>query len=372
MGKEFKTCLDTQDSQIRYERKDKIGVGFRVGKLTVVEATDLRRQGYTVWRCRCDCGGEILLDTRYLKRGTVKDCGCGSKVRPGQKDLTDQRFGKLVCIEPTEKRGPSGGVVWRCHCDCGNDCLAVSTQLTSGYKKSCGCLGRPPLKDWVGKRFGTLEVVAYTGKWNGHHYWHCRCLCGCGRELDVSQSALKSGHTRGCASLDRNVIGEYVGRRFGMLVVTAYDGKRDGQHYWRCQCDCGNETVVGQTNLQSGHTKSCGCLQREVIRDNLKLVDGTSVTMIESRKKGPIKTNTSGYNGVYWNRKNGTWTAQITFKGKTYYLGTYPTILEAVEARKLGEEMYDDFLEWYYRKYGQSDARHSLPCQATVSGGESK
>ena len=41
MGKEFKTCLDTQDSQIRYERKDKIGVGFRVGKLIVVEATDL-------------------------------------------------------------------------------------------------------------------------------------------------------------------------------------------------------------------------------------------------------------------------------------------------------------------------------------------
>ena len=138
----------------------KIEVGYRVGKLTVTEKTPMRKRGHVIWRCRCDCGNEILLDTRCVQRGAVRDCGCSTKVKPGQKDLTGRRFGKLVCLEPTEERGPSGGVVWRCHCDCGNDCLAVSTQLTSGYKKSCGCLGQPPLKDWIGKRFGTLEVVS--------------------------------------------------------------------------------------------------------------------------------------------------------------------------------------------------------------------
>ena len=158
---------------MKSEGKEQIGAGYRVGKLTVAEKTDLRRQRYTVWRCKCDCGGEILLDTRALQRRTVRDCGCGSKVRPGQKDLTGRRFGKLVCVEPTEERGPGGGVVWRCKCDCGNECLAVSTQLTGGYKKSCGCLGHPPLKDWAGKRFGTLEVLSYAGKRDGSHYWHC-------------------------------------------------------------------------------------------------------------------------------------------------------------------------------------------------------
>jgi len=34
-------------------------------------------------------------------------------------DLTGQRFGKLVAIEPTEKR-VSKSVVWKCLCDCGN------------------------------------------------------------------------------------------------------------------------------------------------------------------------------------------------------------------------------------------------------------
>ena len=86
--------------------KPKIVPGYRVGMLTVEEATPQRKNEYTVWRCRCDCGGEILLDTRCLQRGAVKDCGCTSKVKPGQKDLTGMRFGKLVCIEPTEQRQP--------------------------------------------------------------------------------------------------------------------------------------------------------------------------------------------------------------------------------------------------------------------------
>ena len=61
---------------------NKIGIGTRVGKLTVIEATGERKSSYTVWKCRCDCGGEICLDTRCLQRGTVRDCGCESRVAP--------------------------------------------------------------------------------------------------------------------------------------------------------------------------------------------------------------------------------------------------------------------------------------------------
>lgn len=42
------------------------------------------------------------------------------------------------------------------------------------------------------------------------------------------------------------------------------------------------------------------------------------------------------------------WQAQITFRGKTYFLGAYEMIEDAVAARKRGEEMHDQFLEWYY------------------------
>lgn len=269
------------------KEKTKIGVGFQIGHLTVESPSSARKNGYTVWNCRCDCGGSIQLDTRCLQRGTVRNCGCRTHVKPGMKDLTGQRFGDLVCVRPTSSRNSRGSVMWECRCDCGNTCLAASTQLTQGYKKSCGCLGHPPLKALVGKRFGQLTVLEYAGK-------------------------------------------------------------RAGMHRWRCLCDCGKETIVGQTLLQNGKTKSCGCLRDGIILKNQKLYDGTSVTRLEASKCHLFASNTSGYTGVYWSVKNQKWLAQITFKGKTYYLGSYETIEEAAAARKQGEKMHDQFLEWYY------------------------
>lgn len=32
---------------------------------------------------------------------------------------------------------------------------------------------------------------------------------------------------------------------------------------WLCRCECGKEIVVEAYNLKTGHTQSCGCLQRE-------------------------------------------------------------------------------------------------------------
>ncbi len=268
--------------------RPKIGVGFRTGLLEVTAATRERKNGYTIWRCRCGCGGERLVDTRTLQRGTVRDCGCVTRVTPGIADLTGMRFGKLVAIAPTSRRLHTS-VVWRCLCDCDNVAYVSAKQLQSGYTKSCGCLGHPPLKDFVGKRFGKLTVIAY-------------------------------------------------------------EEKRAGMHRWRCRCDCGSETVAGQTLLQTGKTKSCGCVQAQVYRENLKLIDGTSVVALEKSKQLRA-TNTSGYTGVYQEKKSGKWVARITFKGKAYCLGSFADREDAVKARQLGEEMHDDFLRWYYSDY---------------------
>lgn len=55
-----------------------------------------------------------------------------------------------------------------------------------------------------------------------------------------------------------------TGKKFERLHVAAYAGKKCGISMWRCVCDCGNETLVGSRNLVSGHTRSCGCLSREL------------------------------------------------------------------------------------------------------------
>ena len=71
--------------------------GKRFGHLTVTGPAGERENGYQVWNCRCDCGGEIRVDTKRLEHGTVTDCGCIPKqnARRGNRaeDLAGQRFG---------------------------------------------------------------------------------------------------------------------------------------------------------------------------------------------------------------------------------------------------------------------------------------
>jgi hypothetical protein len=58
------------------------------------------------------------------------------------KDLTGQRFGRLVAVELTDER-QNGGAVWLCRCDCGTTIKMAIASLRNGTR-SCGCLGFGP------------------------------------------------------------------------------------------------------------------------------------------------------------------------------------------------------------------------------------
>jgi hypothetical protein len=63
-------------------------------------------------------------------------------------------------------------------------------------------------------------------------------------------------------------IKDYAGQRFGRLVALELirrDDSRENNHLWRFQCDCGAVTAKGIKSVRSGHTSSCGCLQREAL-----------------------------------------------------------------------------------------------------------
>lgn len=59
---------------------------------------------------------------------------------------------------------------------------------------------------------------------------------------------------------------DYTGRRFGMLTVLAFHSKaKRGLSKWLCRCDCGKEIVAYGTNLtRPNHTTSCGCRQAKI------------------------------------------------------------------------------------------------------------
>lgn len=55
--------------------------GRRFGRLLVLRREGSRRydDGFKVvplWRCRCDCGMEVLVEGTNLRRGMTRSCGC--------------------------------------------------------------------------------------------------------------------------------------------------------------------------------------------------------------------------------------------------------------------------------------------------------
>src|SRR4051812_19583585 len=59
---------------------------------------------------------------------------------------------------------------------------------------------------------------------------------------------------------------DITGQRYERLTALARVGKTTagGAYVWRCRCDCGKETDVPIPALRNGHTRSCGCLGREI------------------------------------------------------------------------------------------------------------
>lgn len=57
---------------------------------------------------------------------------------------------------------------------------------------------------------------------------------------------------------------DLTGKKFNRLLVKERDFSKHGKRtYWKCQCDCGNITIVDGVKLKNGTAKSCGCLNEE-------------------------------------------------------------------------------------------------------------
>jgi hypothetical protein len=58
---------------------------------------------------------------------------------------------------------------------------------------------------------------------------------------------------------------DLTGQRFGRWTVMHQTGfASNGKALWGCECTCGTRRIVRGDNLRSGESKSCGCLNREL------------------------------------------------------------------------------------------------------------
>ena len=199
------------------------------------------------------------------------------------KDITGQRFGRLVVLRLDEKQ-IKGQSLWQCQCDCGNIVSVRSDNLKNGHTESCGCilslgLTKNGAKDLTGQRFGMLVALRPTDmRKNGQIVWECKCDCG--NTAFIPRSYLIKNQKNSCGCLRKtgwqNIKEmDLTGQRFGRLVVLRLDEKQTkGPRLWECLCDCGNTTFAKAYSLLSGHKASCGCLREPGLR-NVKTKDLT-------------------------------------------------------------------------------------------------
>jgi len=98
---------------------------------------------YAYWKCKCECGNMCIVNSHALRAGEVCSCGClkkdiNNKIK--SVDLTNQTFGLLTALRPTNKRDTQGRIKWLCQCTCGNIVLVSTSCLTTKATQSCGCL----------------------------------------------------------------------------------------------------------------------------------------------------------------------------------------------------------------------------------------
>ena len=119
------------------------------------------------------------------------------------------------------------------------------------------------LMNLAGIKFGMLTAIERVAGIKGHTVW--RCVCDCGRTVDVRASCLKHepNPTRSCGCVK---FCDLTGKRFGKLVALERIGKGLGNRgwVWRCQCDCGNIVETFRSNLTSNFIHSCGCAIRDL------------------------------------------------------------------------------------------------------------
>lgn len=61
-----------------------------------------------------------------------------------------------------------------------------------------------------------------------------------------------------------SALNDLTGQKFGRLtVIERGENSGSGATRWVCECECGARPVAFSKNLKNGHTKSCGCAQKE-------------------------------------------------------------------------------------------------------------
>lgn len=112
--------------------------------------------------------------------------------------------------------------------------------------------------------------IVYPEVRQGRKVW---ARCACGKEKFVRKDSLLAGRIRYCSTpcFHYQQAQKYIGTKFGRLSVESVEKVKSS---WKanCRCKCGDTCQAAISDLKLGKIVSCGCYNREVISERMKIV----------------------------------------------------------------------------------------------------
>ena len=223
------------------------------------------------------------------------------------KDLTGMVFGRLTVVKRVENDS-QGRSRWLCQCNCEDkiEFVVNGYSLTGGHTKSCGCLAIENARKQFKKKniyyvWNDIVFVKFT---NCEEYF----ICDLEDWDNLKQYAWRKTKA-GYAQTTIQKIHYYMHR----LVMNCPD------------------------NMTVDHRKR---ISDDGVCDNRKKNLRICSIIDNNFNRGIYKNNTSGYQGVTFNKRKGKWVASISENNKYHFLGYYMTPKEASEAYQKAKKKY--------------------------------
>lgn len=214
-------------------------------------------------------------------------------IEKGNKDLVNHRFGKLVVIKfDSFNEKQRGSTQWLCRCDCGKEKVVGRQHLLRGNTKSCGCIKAeyeeshdkgmyktPEYRTWI-------RIKTRCENENTPYYFNYG-----GRGIKVCEKWSKS-----------------------FEAFYADMGNRPSKDY----------SIDRKDNNGDYEPDNCKWSTRFEQQRNIRLQ----------------KNNSTGVNGVQWDKKINKYVARMTFCDKNLHIGCFELIEDAARARREAEIKY--------------------------------
>jgi hypothetical protein len=216
-------------------------------------------------------------------------------------------------------------------------------------------------------RIIVLEQTEDYVKPCGRHeaQWLCECNCDLHTQFIVAGDKIRSGHTKSCGCLVRELAGQRAKKYnrydlsgnygIGWTTNTNDEFYFDLDDYDKIKDYCWHSQphLDGYCSLEARNPINGKHIRMHVLLgfkwhdhidrnpfNNRKANLRPATIQENNRNRSLSKRNTSGYIGVRWNEKLCKWTAEIRIDKKTKYLGAYLDKNEAIKARLKAESKY--------------------------------